>query len=295
MVRYNRPAGGQCFADTPNLTQIGRFGPRSAQAKIQLTSCATSTTQVMMECRFAGGMAAPASDEVVSTLPLVNAAEYHVSCVKSPDTSGKTTVTLKVTRIPAGQTVTTTATEPAMGALKTREYVSAGNKYPLPAPAANTSQFWRHVQDRLLRGHDGRGQRLPGGPPAVEVTAHHPPVGQLHRPPYGVPQVLPTLPPQSGRGRGQFQLDTVRIFEREHVNAKRCECGDLAVRDPALIEQPQRVLEVLAAGDAKTEMVKADPVRVETIARFRHRPQTHDQVAAGHDHTAEEDLERLGS
>lgn len=141
LVRYNRPAGGKCFSNTPNVTQMGRYGPHSVQAKIQLTSCAASTTQVMMECRFAGGKSVSAPGEVVSTLPLVNDAKYHVICVKSPDTNGKTTVTLKVTRIPAGQTVTTTATEPAMGALKTREYISAGNKYPLPAAAANTSQF----------------------------------------------------------------------------------------------------------------------------------------------------------
>ncbi len=141
LVRYNRPASGKCFGNTPNLTQVGRYAPHSAQAKIQLTSCATSTTQVMMECRFAGAEAAPASDEVVSTLPLVNAAKYNVTCVKSPDRNGKTTVTLKVTRISAGHTVTTTRTEPAMGALKTKKYISAGNKYPLPAPAANTSQF----------------------------------------------------------------------------------------------------------------------------------------------------------
>jgi hypothetical protein len=141
LVRYNGPASGTCFPGTPNLTQVGRFGPHSAQAKIQLTSCVASTTQVMMECRFAGGKVAPAKDEVVSTLPLVNDAKYSVRCVKSPDTNGKTTVTLKVTDISTGHTVTTTATEPAMGALKTKEYISAGNKYALPPPAANTSQF----------------------------------------------------------------------------------------------------------------------------------------------------------
>jgi hypothetical protein len=141
LVRYNGPASGNCFRHTPNLTQAGRFGPRSVQAKIQLTNCAASTTQVMVECRFAGGKVAPAKDEVVSTLPLVNDAKYSVRCVKSPDTNGKTTVTLKVTDISAGHTVTTTGTEPAMGALKTKEYISAGNKYPLPPPAANTSQF----------------------------------------------------------------------------------------------------------------------------------------------------------
>ena len=141
LVRYNAPASGNCFRSTPNLTQVGRFGPNSPQAKIQLTSCAVSTTQVMMECRFAGGKVAPTNDKVVSTLPLVNDAKYSVRCVKSPDTNGKTTVTLKVTDISTGHTVTTTGIEPAMGALKSKEYISAGNKYPLPQPAANTSQF----------------------------------------------------------------------------------------------------------------------------------------------------------
>jgi len=141
LVRYNGPASGNCFRSTPNLTQVGRFGPHSPQAKIQLTSCTANATQVMMECRFAGGLVAPAKDEVVSTLPLVNGAEYSVRCVKSPDANAKTTVTLKVTDISTGHTVTTTGTEPAMGAMKTKEYISAGNKYPLPKPAANTSQF----------------------------------------------------------------------------------------------------------------------------------------------------------
>jgi len=141
LVRYNGPASGHCFRSTPNLTQAGRFGPRSVQAKIQLTSCAASTTHVLMECRFAGGTSPPANNEVVSTLPLVNGAKYSVRCVKSPDTNGKTAVTLKVTDISTGHTATTTGTEPAMGALKTKEYISAGNKYPLPPPAANTSQF----------------------------------------------------------------------------------------------------------------------------------------------------------
>ena len=141
LVRYSGPAKGNCFHSTPNLTQVGRYGPQSVQAKIQLTSCAVSTTQVMMECRFAGGKVAPTNDKVVSTLPLVNDAKYSVRCVKSPDTNGKTTVTLKVTDISTGHTVTTTGIEPAMGALKSKEYISAGNKYPLPQPAANTSQF----------------------------------------------------------------------------------------------------------------------------------------------------------
>jgi hypothetical protein len=95
------------------------------------------------------------------------------------------------------------------------------------------------------------------------------------------------------RRRGQFQLDAVRIFEREHVNAKRRQCGDLAMADPALIKQPQRVLQVIAAADAEAEVVKADPVGVEAITGWRHGSQSHDQVAPGHDHTTEKDFERL--
>ena len=141
VFEYNAPASGQCFTDTPNLTQIGRYGKHSAQAKLQLTSCSTSITQVMVECRFAGAKAAPANDEVVSTVPLVNKAEYNVNCVKSPDHTTGTTVTLNVTTVSTGKTVTTTATEPAMGKMRTAEYISVANKYPLPKPAANTSQF----------------------------------------------------------------------------------------------------------------------------------------------------------
>lgn len=41
-----------------------------------------------------------------------------------------------------------------------------------------------------------------------------------------------------GEGSGQFELDTVGVFEREHVNAERGKAGDLAVGDPVLLEQP---------------------------------------------------------
>jgi hypothetical protein len=39
------------------------------------------------------------------------------------------------------------------------------------------------------------------------------------------------------RRRDQFQLDVVRILEREHVNANPRQCGDLAMAEPALINQ----------------------------------------------------------
>jgi hypothetical protein len=146
-IVYYAPAGRSCFGDTPNITQIGRYAARtkSAQAKMQLSSCADSETEVMMECRFAGALTAPFAPPVVSTLPLTNRDAYSVSCVKSPDhPDGTATITLTVTDLgPAGggQSVTNTFTVPALGYLRTRNYLSVGNKFPLPAPAENTDQF----------------------------------------------------------------------------------------------------------------------------------------------------------
>jgi hypothetical protein len=40
-----------------------------------------------------------------------------------------------------------------------------------------------------------------------------------------------------GHGRGQFELDTVRVFKGKHVNPERRQASDLAVRHPAVIEQ----------------------------------------------------------
>ena len=50
-----------------------------------------------------------------------------------------------------------------------------------------------------------------------------------------------------GDGGGQFQLDAVRVLEREHVDAERGQRGDLAVRDAVLVEQPDGLLQVLPA------------------------------------------------
>jgi hypothetical protein len=61
-----------------------------------------------------------------------------------------------------------------------------------------------------------------------------------------------------------------------------------------LLERPHRLLHVTAAGNAEAEMVKAHPVRAEPVTGWRRRPQTHEQVAADHDHAAKQDLERLG-
>jgi hypothetical protein len=146
-IVYNAPANGTCFSDTPNITQIGRYSPRgpSGQVKIQLSSCAERRKNVVMECRFAGSLTASHAPPVASTLPLINGDGYNVACRKSPDQANNTaTITLTVTRLNAGsgrKSVTKTFTVPALGRLRTRDYFSVGNKYPLPAPARNTDQF----------------------------------------------------------------------------------------------------------------------------------------------------------
>jgi hypothetical protein len=144
LITYFRPAVGKCFDDTPNITQIGRFDdkPYPTQAKIQLSSCQDSTTDVMMECRFAGSDTIASQDEpVISTLPLINKDQYVVTCMKTPDEDGTTTITLSVTPVSTGQTTTNTFSEPALGTMRSTAYISAGNKYALPPPSGNTDQF----------------------------------------------------------------------------------------------------------------------------------------------------------
>jgi hypothetical protein len=142
-VVYAAPTTGVCFGDTPNITQIGRFAATTAQAKIQLSKCADNKTHVVMECRFAGALTPSSVLPVRSTLPLVDGHAYDVSCTKSADSASTATVTLAVTdlSVPDSATVTNTFSVRALGALKTSQALSAGNKYPMPAPAKNADQF----------------------------------------------------------------------------------------------------------------------------------------------------------
>ena len=69
--------------------------------------------------------------------------------------------------------------------------------------------------------------------------------------------------PLRGDRCGELELDAVRVLEREHVDAERWQPGDLAVGHAALVEQPGRLLQVLAAGDAEAEVVQwSGPARV---------------------------------
>jgi hypothetical protein len=143
-IQYQRPATGTCFTGTPNLSQIGLYNakPVPAQAKLQLSSCATSSTQVVVLCRFAGSLTTASQDPpVASSLPLLNGHVYNISCIKAPDQAGMTTITLNVTPVKTGVTTTDTFSVKAIGAIKTKQFLSAGNIYPLPPPAGNTNQF----------------------------------------------------------------------------------------------------------------------------------------------------------
>jgi hypothetical protein len=141
---YSAPATGLCFGDTPNVTQVGRFAARTAQAKLQLSKCADDKTGVIVECRFAGSLTPSTVLPVRSSLALVNGHAYNATCTKSPDVKTKATVTLSVTDLSTGTTPTPTTNAfsvAAVGAMKSTQAISAGNKYPLPTPAKNTDQF----------------------------------------------------------------------------------------------------------------------------------------------------------
>jgi hypothetical protein len=144
-IQYQRPASGKCFATAPNLSQIGLFNakPTPTQAKLQLSSCATNSTQVVVLCRFAGALTTAAAQDppVASSLPLVSGHVYNISCIKSPDQAGMTTITLNVTPVKTGVTTTDTFTVSALGAMKSKQFISVGNTWPLPPPANNTNQF----------------------------------------------------------------------------------------------------------------------------------------------------------
>jgi hypothetical protein len=144
-IVYQKPAGkATCFTGTPNVTQIGRFSSTAGpgQLKIQLSSCQSSTTQTVFECRIGGSLSVPATPWL-STDALVSGDTYVVSCLKSPDTSGMDTITLSVTDVTtASSPVTNTFTVAAIGKVRTPLYLSVANSYALPTkPSDNHNQF----------------------------------------------------------------------------------------------------------------------------------------------------------
>lgn len=143
-IVYQAPAAGTCNVSTPNITQIGLYSAHtvSDQVKLQESGCTVSTTETMIECRFAGSKTVPGAAPVINTLALVNGDAYDIACVKSPDKSnGTAAITLTVTRIKGDIKAANTFNVPAVGAVQTKRFISVGNKYPLAPAAQNTDQF----------------------------------------------------------------------------------------------------------------------------------------------------------
>jgi hypothetical protein len=142
--RYKAPTSGSCFSDSPNVTQIGRFGAGVTQLKVQLSACSGTTAGVYAECRVAGSNSPSRETPRRATQALVNGATYVVRCSKGRDpATGQTTLVLETTRmVSTGNTKTVDAfliTRP--GAMTSTAYLSVANKYPLPLQVSNTDQF----------------------------------------------------------------------------------------------------------------------------------------------------------
>ncbi|HSX32772.1 MAG TPA: hypothetical protein VLF91_00320 [Candidatus Saccharimonadales bacterium] len=143
--KYQAPASNNCFNDSPNITQIGRFQANTAQIKIQLSNCGTSSNNVYVECRMAGASTPSSVLPVRNNLALVNGGDYIATCYKTPDpASGNATVTLRVVKIDTlyGNTVENDNFSVApTGAMTSQAYLSVANKFPMPAQSDNTDQF----------------------------------------------------------------------------------------------------------------------------------------------------------
>ena len=143
-IVFQGPGAGKCFVSTPNIAQIGLYSAKtpSGQIKLQESGCFASHKHVKIECRIAGAKTSPTSHPVLSKLALVSGDTYNITCTKSPDSSaGTATITLTVTQIQGPVTVTNKFTVPALGAVVTKKFISAGNKFPLSPPAQNNDQF----------------------------------------------------------------------------------------------------------------------------------------------------------
>lgn len=143
-VFYPGPPSGNCNPDTQNVVQIGRSADYAAQAKIQLSNCHTSKVNVFPECRVAGANTPQSVSPVTSSVALQPGEEYLISCTKSPDVGPNANIALSVTKIDpvnGNQTTTDTFTVAAIGLMNASNYLSVGNKYPLPSISKNTDQF----------------------------------------------------------------------------------------------------------------------------------------------------------
>jgi hypothetical protein len=138
--RYAGPQTGTCFTDSPNLTQIGRYGTRIAQVKLQLSNCGINKTSVFPQCRIAGGKSSSPVWPRTSSRALVDGTTYVVYCFEGVPSGGTRTLFLRTT--PVGSPMTSNQWAfPTPGAITSYSYLSVANKYPLPSQSNNTDQF----------------------------------------------------------------------------------------------------------------------------------------------------------
>lgn len=143
--KYQAPTGATCFNDSPNITQIGRFGQNLAQIKLQLSNCGKNANSVFAQCRIAGSNSTTKDFPVTGTQALIDGETYVVKCLKAPDPlSGNTPLQLKTAHIDPvnGNQVADDAffIRPT-GLIRSFTYLSVANKYPLPQITSNTDQF----------------------------------------------------------------------------------------------------------------------------------------------------------
>jgi hypothetical protein len=140
-IRYAGPVSGTCNSDSHNIAQIGKF--KEDQLKLQLSSCSKSTTSVFPQCRITGDISPTQGQVVTGTQALVDGEAYVIGCMKTPDASGKTTVTVRTEHISAdgNQVTSDNFVMPATGRIAIADYLSLANQYPRHAYSKNTDQF----------------------------------------------------------------------------------------------------------------------------------------------------------
>ncbi|HEU4914305.1 MAG TPA: fibronectin type III domain-containing protein [Candidatus Saccharimonadales bacterium] len=143
LFKYQKPASGNCFSDSPNITQIGKWGTNTTQFKFQLSNCGKSQTAVFPQCRVAG--TSGANNPVTGTQALVDGQTYILQCIKSPDpASGNANLEMNLTKIDTvnGHTLQANSFSIApTGPLTSVQYLSVANQYPLKSQTNNTDQF----------------------------------------------------------------------------------------------------------------------------------------------------------
>lgn len=143
MFKYHAPATGNCFSDSPNISQVGKWGTNTTQLKFQLTKCSNNQNVVYPMCRVAG--LSGANNPVTGSQSLVDGQTYILQCVKSPDpASGNASFDLNLTHVDTVNGSTTYSDSFSInptGALTSTQYVSVANQYPLKSQSNNTDQF----------------------------------------------------------------------------------------------------------------------------------------------------------